>query len=406
MKWWFQEKLNPIQPAIAIAEGDAVSSRENPVSYRNQYETLEVVNRAVNMIVDDVSEVKLKVGDKLKGIDPVGRSGSIDNGRIVPIFRKQQISDLINIQPNPYQDVNTFKSNLLVDYLIDGNAFIYFDGAYLYQLPAVNTAIVPHKTEYVKEYVYSSDGTDTRFLPHEIIHIKENSLNSVYRGTSRLRPAYRTMVLLGKMRKFQENFFDNGAVPGLVIKSPNTLSDKVKERMLQTWVTRYRPDAGGRRPIILDGGIEIDAISNVTFQEMDFQNSVTALENIILKAIGIPPLLLDSGNNANIRPNHRLYYLETVVPILHKFVYAYQRYFGFEIWEDVTDTQALQPELADQAGYYASLVNNGIITPNEARIDLGRASMPGQDELRVPQNIAGSATDPSIGGKPPSASNG
>ena len=41
-------------------------------------------------------------------------------------------------------------------------------------------------------------------------------------------------------------------------------------------------------------------------------------EKIILKALGIPPILMDSGNNANIRPNMRLYYLETILPIVRK----------------------------------------------------------------------------------------
>ena len=45
--------------------------------------------------------------------------------------------------------------------------------------------------------------------------------------------------------------------------------------------------------------------------------------------MGVPPILLDGGNNANIRPNHRLYYLETVLPIVRKMAYAFERYFGF-----------------------------------------------------------------------------
>jgi HK97 family phage portal protein len=411
-KFWKGEKQNPAQAGIAISEGDSVGSRETPVNYRIQYEQLEVVNRAVNMLVDDVSEIPIDVGDKLAGVVPGGKppaeQATSDNITQVPAFRKKQIYNLLNVQPNQFQDINSFRRLLYMDYLMDGNIFMYFDGSYLYHLPAFNVTIVPDSYNYVKSYEYDN-GIQVSYKPHEIIHVKENGNFSIYRGVSRLRPAYRTMVLLAKMRKFQDNFFDNGAVPGLVIKSPNTLSDKVKERMLQTWQTRYRPDAGGRRPIILDGGLEIDAISNINFSEMDFQNSVTALEDIILKAIGIPPLLLDSGNNANIRPNHRLYYLETVVPILRKLIFACERFFGFQLWENITDVQALQPELSDQAQFFSTLVNGGIITPNEARIDLGRPAMtndPEADELRVPENIAGSAANPSVGGRPSGSSSG
>ena len=208
------------------------------------------------------------------------------------------------------------------------------------------------------------------------------------------------MQIMSYMRKFQDNFFSNGAVPGLVLKSPNTLSEKIKERMLQSWQARYRPDAGGRRPLILDGGIEIDSISNVNFKELDFQSSIQENEKIILKAIGVPPILLDSGNNANIRPNMRLYYLETILPIVRKLNFASSRFFGFDIREDVTDIPALQPELRDQSSYYTALVNGGIITVNEAREQLGFDTVDGQDDVRVPANIAGSAANPDEGGRP------
>jgi HK97 family phage portal protein len=399
MAWynfWSTTKENPAQPSIALSEGSVIESREIVSNYRIQYENLEVVNRAVNMLVDDIAEIPIAVGNKLPGLIPAGRP-SAENGAIVPVFRQKQVYNLLNLQPNPYQDINSFRRNLFIDYLIDGNIFVYFDGVYLYHLPANLVEIIPDKKNYIAGYTY--DGL-LDFKPWEIIHVKENSFYSIYRGVSRLRPAYRTMQLLSKMRKFQDNFFDNGAVPGLIIKSPSTLSDKVKERMLQTWQTRYRPDAGGRRPIILDGGLEIDSISNINFKEMDFQTSVSALENIILKSIGVPPLLLDSGNNANIRPNHRLYYLETVTPILRKYMFAFERFFGYNLTEDITNIPALQPELSDQARYYSTLVNGGILTPNEARIKLGKEPITGLDEIRVPQNIAGSATNPDQGGRP------
>ena len=209
------------------------------------------------------------------------------------------------------------------------------------------------------------------------------------------------MYLLDNMRKFQDNFFKNGAVPGLVLKSPNTLSDRIKERMLQSWSTRYNPKNGGKRPLILDGGLEVDSLTKINFKELDFQSSIQANEKIILEAMGVPPILLDGGNNANIRPNHRLYYLETILPIVRKMSYAFERYFGFELSENVTDIPALQPELRDQAAYYATLVNTGIMTPNEARDQLGREPLEGHDELRVPANIAGSAANPTEGGQPP-----
>tara|TARA_Y100000758_G_scaffold270361_1_gene212312 strand:- start:322 stop:576 length:255 start_codon:yes stop_codon:yes gene_type:complete len=77
-----------------------------------------------------------------------------------------------------------------------------------------------------------------------------------------------------------------------------------------------------------------------------------------------------------------------------------ERFFGFQIKEDITDIPALQPELRDQSAYYTSLVNGGIISPNEARNALGYEEVTGGEEVRIPANIAGSAANPDEGGRP------
>lgn len=383
-----EEKINPSQFLIGREEGLNITSREVVTNYRDAYEKLEVVNRAVNMVVDDVSEIPIDVGGKINGMNPVYKN-----------VRKATVTRLLNVEPNPFQDINTFKRNLITDLLIDGNIFIYYDGANsaLYHLPAENVEIETDDKTYVRKYTY--DGV-VDYAPEEIIHVKENSFNSIYRGVPRLKPAYRTMLLMISMRNFQDNFFKNGAVPGLVLKSPNTLSEKIKERMLAAWRARYNPSTGGRRPLILDGGLEIDNLTEVNFKDLDFQAAIEANERIILQAIGVPPLLLDSGNNANIRPNHRLYYLETVLPIVRKVNFAFERFFGFDLVEDMSGVPAMQPELKDQAAYYSTLVNTGIISPNEAREHLRMEPLEGHDDLRVPANIAGSAANPSEGGRP------
>ena len=380
------EKENPAQYVIAREEGLTIDSRENVLNYRNAYETLEIVNRAVNMIVDDASEIPFDVGEKIQGITPIKKE-----------LRRTRVDLLLNKEPNPFQDVSTFKRNLLIDLMIDGNIFVYFDGAHLYHLPADHMTIYSDDNTYVEKYTYDHS---IDYKPSEIIHIKENSFNSIYRGVPRLKPALRTMQLLSSMRKFQDNFFKNGAIPGLVLKSPNTLSEKIKERMLQAWVARYNPQSGGRRPLFLDGGLEVEDLTEINFKELDFQEGIASNEKIILKALGVPPILMDSGNNANLRPNHRLYYLETILPIINKIAYAFERYFGFKLDEDVTGIPALQPELRDQASYYATLVNTGIMTPNEAREALRLEQIEGFDTPRVPANIAGSASNPEEGGRP------
>jgi phage portal protein BeeE len=208
-----QEKLNPAQPYF---DGKVESSREPTFNFERAYEDLEVVNRGVNMLVDDAAEINVKVGPQLP------------TQSVVKGIKRSRVELLLNKEPNPFQDISSFRRNLLIDYIIDGNIFIYYDGVHLYHLPANKMIIHASEKTYIEKYTYNETVT---FTPKEIIHIKENSFYSIYRGVSRLRPALRTMVLTRRMRDFQDNFFKNGAVPGLVLKSPNTLSEKIKGKL-------------------------------------------------------------------------------------------------------------------------------------------------------------------------------
>lgn len=381
---WLSQKLNPAQRYIS-GEGRVETGSTTPsYTYQYCYEHLEIVNRAVNMIVDDVCAIPYSVGESQK----TTRHGT----------KKKSLERLLNIEANPYQDISSFRRSLMLDFLLDGNMFIYYDGVHLYHVPATQMTVVSDPKTFVSEYKF--DGGGVKYSPDEIIHIKDNSFKSIFRGSSRLEPSVNNMNLIIKMIAFQDNFFTNGAVPGIVIETPDTLNERLKDRLTREWSAKYRPNSGGKRPLILDGGMKISKLADVNFKELDFQNAISDKEDMVLKSLGIPPLLLDSGNNANIRPNHRLYYLETIIPIINKITAAYSHFFGFEIYENVNFIEALRPELSDQGSYLNSLVNGGIISPNEARLDLGRLALPGHDDLRIPANIAGSAANPSEGGRP------
>ena len=97
-----EEKENPSQFLIARDEGLSLDSRESVTNYKNAYEQLEVVNRAVNMIVDDAADIPFDVGEPVVGIN-----------NIIKQIRRSRVDLLLNKEPNPFQDVNSFKRNLI-----------------------------------------------------------------------------------------------------------------------------------------------------------------------------------------------------------------------------------------------------------------------------------------------------
>lgn len=386
MKWYEKliQKLNPAQQYIANDEGTGGIGTDAVLTFISAFDKIETVNRGTNLIVHGAASLDYDVKDKVME----GVKGDM---------RQKTLIKLLNYRPNPYQSAHEFRVNMFTDFILEGNVFLYYDGAFLYHLPARNMEVVPDPITFVKEYVY--DGK-THFRPDEILHFKDLSNDSIYRGTSRLKSAVDSINSLYKMQNFQNSFFDNGAVPGLVFTTENTLGTAAKEKTIQYWMQRYNPKTGARRPMIVDSGLKPVPLASSNFKEMDFDASITKHNTKILNALGVPQVLFDGGNNANISPNLRLFYLETVLPVVKSFTSSVERYFGYDIEPITTNVSALQPELKEVAVYLTSLVNGGILSPNEARVELRYEKIAGNDEIRVPANIAGSAVDPSQGGAP------
>jgi HK97 family phage portal protein len=393
---WLSEKLNPAQPSIASLEPFA--SPETIVDYEQAYREIELIHRAVEMIINACVEIPLVV----EGSGPA-----------------KKLNKLLNIKPNPFEDRTRLFRRAFLDFHLDGNAFFYYDGESLYVLPANDVEVVPDEKTFVSHYNYlvsnqrSSDyfgyskqtrkSQAIRFEPHEIIHVMAENEQSIFRGVSKLKSIMRLIELYYYMLNFQRQFFKNNAVPGVVLTTDNILSKRVKERLLESWRATYTTlFDGARNPTILDGGLKIDKFSSLSFEQLDFEDSIERIQQDMAKALGVPYVLLKSGNNANIDANQKLFYLHTVLPILTQFCSAFTHYFNNNVYlrPDKLSVPALQPDNSKQASYYSTLVNTGIITPNEAREGLRFAKLEGLDTIRIPQNITGSATDPTQGGRP------
>ena len=95
-----EEKLNPGQ---ILDVGKSESSREFTTQYERFYEQLEVVNRGVNMIVDDAAEIP----------STISTQGAFRG--VVTGVKRGKVEELLNRTPNPFQDVSSFKRNLITD---------------------------------------------------------------------------------------------------------------------------------------------------------------------------------------------------------------------------------------------------------------------------------------------------
>jgi HK97 family phage portal protein len=384
LRGWVVEKLNPAQPLIHTDEGTHIGSESRIITFRNAFRNIDSVNRAVNMIISAAGSLDYDVKDKV-------------HEGVVTGIRQKTLNTLLNFRPNPYQSAQDFRRELFKDLLLDGNAFVHFDGVFMYHLPAENVEILTDSKTFIRGYRYNGN---VIFEERDVFYFKDVSSTSIYRGSSRLESCLENINILYAMQEFQQKFFENGTIFGLVLTSENTLSQQAKEKTLAYWQQRYNSKSGGKRPIILDSGLKPQRLSEQKFSDLDFDQAMRTHNERIVSSLGVPPLLLMGGNNANITPNLRLFYLETILPIVRLYISSLERYFGYDVEAITSSVSALQPDIGELAKYHSTLVNGGVITPNEARQELRYPKLEGQDTIRIPANIAGSAADPSQGGRP------
>ena len=187
-------KSNTAQSNIKSSEPENRQTNTKPVTVANAYQIDSVVNRCVNLLVDSCAEIPVSVQEALKftpmAMTPTGR-------KVSPAI----VDELLNIRPNPYQDANSFKRLLWMDFWIFGVFYIYWDGAAMYHIPANGMKVyAAERGGYIERFVYN---LEVEYKPNEIIMVKDNALfgtvgTSNLSGQSRAMPALNSVIRKGR----------------------------------------------------------------------------------------------------------------------------------------------------------------------------------------------------------------
>ncbi|AHN83581.1 portal protein [Escherichia phage SP15] len=400
LKSWITEKLNPGQRIIRDMEPVSHRTNRKPFTTGQAYSKIEILNRTANMVIDSAAECSYTVGDKYNIV-------TYANG-----VKTKTLDTLLNVRPNPFMDISTFRRLVVTDLLFEGCAYIYWDGTSLYHVPAALMQVEADANKFIKKFIFNNQ---IDYRVDEIIFIKDNSYvcgtNSQISGQSRVATVIDSLEKRSKMLNFKEKFLDNGTVIGLILETDEILNKKLRERKQEELQLDYNPSTGQSSVLILDGGMKAKPYSQISsFKDLDFKEDIEGFNKSICLAFGVPQVLLDGGNNANIRPNIELFYYMTIIPMLNKLTSSLTFFFGYKITPNTKEVAALTPDKEAEAKHLTSLVNNGIMTGNEARLELNLEPLDDEqmDRIRIPANVAGSATGVSgqEGGRPQGSTEG
>lgn len=350
-------------------------------SFEGTYNDISTIARCVDLICNTSASVPYKIVED-KGLYNVDVTH--------PRFEK--------LLENPSPDIGRydFFRTCFRDLTYSGDSFLYNLGDQLQHLEQV---------EYTPLNTIRS-GTTT-LKEERLVHTKLIREVGYKFGTPYLSRIERELDLIAAMLNFQKNHFRSGAIPGVVLSSDNPLSKTQKERIAEEFLNMYSIMKGNcTRPFISDNGLKFDSIVH-SFKELQFNEGVTSTKTDIASSLGIPNVLLLSGNNANILPNYKLFVYNTIAPFvdnmaseltlhLHRF---YDRTSKLKVVADIEQLPLLQDDKVKTNNSIKTLVTTGLITINEGRSAL---RLPPSDEeiadrLLPPANITGSLFNESPG---------
>lgn len=262
----------------------------------------------------------------------------------------------------------------------------------LWPLAAQHVTIVGDTEDYIDGFAYSRNKHEhAYFEAHEVLHAKQpNPFHPLY-GMSWLEASLMDADIDQAQRQQILSGYLNNSAPSMLAVIKGAVGSRVQE-FVDRWESRHRgpQNAGKLAAISADatGGMDIHEFGT-TPEALQLIDHLGWQRDLIMSRAGIPKALYtsDDVNLANAEMAELFYERRTIVPkMLYIAAMLTERYlplFGVapgEMFFGVEETDAT--DVKAESERVNTLVSGGIITPNEARRELGYEDVEGGDELR------------------------
>ena len=375
------------------------------------YSENAIVKKCIDLIANNASRVKINL---FRGEQEVDEHPLLD----------------LMYSPNPTQGQVEFFASLYSYLLISGNSYILESGAEnappieLYTLRPDRIRIKGSQTAIPKAYDYIIGGqiansyeVDPATGNSKVKHIKLFNPMDDYYGLSPIQSAATDIDQHNLANKHNVNLLQNGARPsGAVVFKPKDetgaqiqLSDTQRNQLMTDLTQRFSGTGNAGKPMLLEGDFDWKEMG-LSPKDMDFIQLKNMSAKDIALIFGVPSQLIgipDAQTYSNFAEAKLALYNETIIPLLDRIQSDLNEWLVPRFGEDLElryDIDSI-PAMAEQrTRVFESVtqgVQNGILTRNEAREQLGYEPIDGGDSLLVPAtlmplNVAGDESQPEV----------
>ena len=393
----------------------AIEKKEAPIVYYNSlgydttnkiayedlatdgYQSNAIVNRCINEISNNASRVKINLfrGDQ-----------ELDNHPLLDLL----------YNPSPTLSQVEFFQSAFSYLLISGNNYMLSVSGdrtpptELYNLRPDRIRIrtgnraMPQSYDYVLNgNIVESYEVDQATGNSKVKHIKLFNPLDDYYGMSPISACSVDIDQHNLANKHNVNLLQNGARPsGAVIFKPKDetgghvqLSDVQRDQLVNDINQRFSGTGNAGKPMLLEGDFDWKEMG-LSPKDMDFIQLKNMSAKDIALVYGVPSQLIgipDSQTYSNFAEAKLALYNETIIPLLDRFQGDLNEWltpmFGedLELRYDIDSIPAMAEQRKRVFESVVTGVQNGILTRNEAREQLGYETVDGGDSLLVPANL-------------------
>jgi HK97 family phage portal protein len=307
--------------------------------------------------------------------------------------------DILNTSPNSYMTAQEFAELEVAHLALRGNFYGFKNvvrGNVTEILPLNPAAVTPKLTEDGSDLVYDvtfENGTRDILDASEVYHVKLFSLD----GISGLSPISQNRESIGLSIAAEQHgarLFSNGAMPGGILSTPQTLKKDSHQRIKDSWNEIHQGVENSHRVAILEAGMQWTK-TGLTAEEAQFLETRKFSRSEIAGIFRVPPHKigdLERSTNNNIEQQSLDFYTDGLMPYLTRIESRTRfsllkpsdrrRFFAkFDV------RSLLRADIRSKGAYYDSMVRNGAMSPNEIREEEDRNPRKGGDIYLTPSNM-------------------
>ncbi|WP_444959717.1 phage portal protein [Microbulbifer sp. VVAC002] len=308
---------------------------------------------------------------------------------------RHNLARLLKRKPNARMTKVVWFETMQLNLVLHGNCYAVIDrdskgqAISLWPLPAQQVDVETLPDGSVVYHYY--EGNDVAvFAEENILHVRLFGNGTI--GLSPLEYARNSIGLATGSEEFSSKFFCNGGKPGGVLTIDQVLKDEQRKKVRENFSALTQGSENAHRLMVLEAGMKYQQVQ-LKPEDMQMLETRRFQMRDIARFFGVPSILINDQEGTTtwgtgVEQIMLGFYQLNLRPYLSRWEEAlrekllptsdrrnYQIEFAFE--------GLLRADSKGRAEYSSQMVNNGLMTRNEARKKENLPALPGGDMLTV-----------------------